>query len=326
MGTLRSRVRELLSSPAAHAHGQSISSLQRGLDDLRCALELTRSTRSTYGARRRPGARCSRRHRPPIRACCAGGLLGPNWRNWVARVRRKPAIRRLTHAPCASGQRIGGASMIPTQEFEHVLRFWFPQPLRDEHATMVRQFEWWFRGGADAAIAERYPRLLERAARGKLDRWSRAPRSRLALIIVLDQFSRSLHRGTARAFAQDPQALALALQGIEIGHYAALETPWEKTLLLPTAGARRGPDAPGASGQAGRGARGTRAGPAAEDFGALGGAGPRTSRRDCPLRASSSSRRGVGAAIDPGGARVPGKRSARPRASAAALNVARNPA
>jgi uncharacterized protein (DUF924 family) len=121
---------------------------------------------------------------------------------------------------------------MPTEQFEDVLRFWFPRQPRDDHATMVRQFEWWFRGGADAGIAERFPMLLERAARGELEEWSHGPRSRLALIIVLDQFSRSVYRGTARAYAQDAQALALSLQGIEIGHYAALETPWEKTFFF----------------------------------------------------------------------------------------------
>jgi uncharacterized protein (DUF924 family) len=97
---------------------------------------------------------------------------------------------------------------------------------------MVRQFEWWFRGGADAAIAKRFPLLLERATRGELDHWAQRPRSRRALILVLDQFSRSLYRGTARAFAQDSQALALALHGLEVGHYAALATPWEKTFFF----------------------------------------------------------------------------------------------
>ena len=121
---------------------------------------------------------------------------------------------------------------MPVEEFEDVLRFWFPQHLSSEHATMVRQFEWWFRGGADAAIAERFPLLLERATRGELDHWAHRPRPRLALIIVLDQFSRSLYRGTEQAFAQDQQALALALQGIENGHYAALATPWEKTFFF----------------------------------------------------------------------------------------------
>src|ERR1044071_3150003 len=61
---------------------------------------------------------------------------------------------------------------------------------------------------------------------------ARQTRSRLALIIVLHQFSRSVFRNTARAFAQDPKALNLTLEGIEIGHYAALETPWEKTFFF----------------------------------------------------------------------------------------------
>ncbi len=108
----------------------------------------------------------------------------------------------------------------------------FPEHLSDNHAAMVSQFEWWFRGGADTAIAERFAELLQRAARGDLDHWADEPRSRLALIIVLDQFSRSVHRGTPRAFAQDAKALALALEGMEIGHYAALETPWERTFFF----------------------------------------------------------------------------------------------
>jgi uncharacterized protein (DUF924 family) len=122
------------------------------------------------------------------------------------------------------------------EESEHVLKFWFPELSTADHARMVRQFEWWFRGGADSAIADQFPQLLERATRCELDHWSQWPRPRLALIIVLDQFSRSLYRGTPRAFAQDQKGLALALEGIEIGHFAALETPWEKTFFfLPLA-------------------------------------------------------------------------------------------
>ncbi len=121
---------------------------------------------------------------------------------------------------------------MPAGDFDDVLRFWFPEHLRDDHAVMVSQFGWWFGGGAKAAVAERFSPLWQRAAQGDLDHWSNAPRSRLALIIALDQFSRSLYPGTARAYAQDPKALALALQGIEIGHYAALATPWERTFFF----------------------------------------------------------------------------------------------
>ena len=118
------------------------------------------------------------------------------------------------------------------EEFEEVLRFWFSSLPTGDHAAMARQMEWWFRGGADAEIIERFSPLFVRATKGELDNWSQRPRSRLALIIVLDQFSRTIHRGAAQAFAQDPKALRFALEGIEIGHYAALKTPWEKTFFF----------------------------------------------------------------------------------------------
>src|SRR5262245_56449734 len=69
-----------------------------------------------------------------------------------------------------------------------------------------------------------------------MDAWAGSARSRLALIIVLDQFSRSIHRGRARAYANDPKALVLAHEGIEIGHAVALKNPWEKIFFgLPLA-------------------------------------------------------------------------------------------
>ena len=118
------------------------------------------------------------------------------------------------------------------EESEDVLRFWFPDLSGADHTRIVRQFEWWFRGGADSAIEARFVALFERAARGELDQWSVKARSRLALIIVLDQFPRSLYRNESRAFAQDPKALALSLEGLGSGHYSALATPWEKTFFL----------------------------------------------------------------------------------------------
>ena len=116
--------------------------------------------------------------------------------------------------------------------FEDVLCFWFPNLFTADRAAIVCQWIWWFRGGADAEIVDRFSPLLERAIAGKLDAWSHEPRSRLALILVLDQFSRSIYRGTAQAFAQDRKARQLTLEGIDLGHYAALETPWEKTFFF----------------------------------------------------------------------------------------------
>jgi uncharacterized protein (DUF924 family) len=58
---------------------------------------------------------------------------------------------------------------------------------------------------------------VRRAASGRLSAWAATSEGRLALILLLDQFPRSLHRGTADAFAHDVQALALAREGIAAG-------------------------------------------------------------------------------------------------------------
>ena len=121
---------------------------------------------------------------------------------------------------------------MQTTAFEDVLKFWFPRLPHGDLAVWVRQFDWWFRGGGDAEIVARFSPLLERAIRGELDDWSQQPRSRLALILVLDQFSRTIYRDNARSYAQDEKACALAIEGIANGHYARLETPWEQTFFF----------------------------------------------------------------------------------------------
>jgi uncharacterized protein (DUF924 family) len=115
---------------------------------------------------------------------------------------------------------------------EEVLTFWFPWEFGIDPSIIPRAVGWWFRGGADQAIVERFTPLMEQARTGALDDWSSSARSRLALILVLDQFSRSIYRGTRDAYAQDPKAIALTLEGLENGHYAELKTPWEKTFFM----------------------------------------------------------------------------------------------
>ncbi|HZT19895.1 MAG TPA: DUF924 family protein [Dongiaceae bacterium] len=111
---------------------------------------------------------------------------------------------------------------------EQILAFWFPPGLDRDAAAHRRQLDWWFRGESDRAVSERFLPALEAARRGALDSWASAPRSRLALIIVLDQFSRSAYRDTAEAYAQDGKALGLALDGLERGFYDRLAAVWER--------------------------------------------------------------------------------------------------
>jgi uncharacterized protein (DUF924 family) len=115
---------------------------------------------------------------------------------------------------------------------EEVLRFWFPDSLGEDPEALVGQFQWWFAGGADAAIIARFTALTDRGARGDLAAWAGTPRSRLALILVLDQFSRSVYRDTPRAYAQDEAAIAYASDGLARGDYAGLASPFEKTFFL----------------------------------------------------------------------------------------------
>ncbi len=117
-------------------------------------------------------------------------------------------------------------------QYQDILRFWFPDLPKSDRAAMVRQWQWWFRGGGNADINKQFAPILELATSGGLDAWSLLPPSRLALIIILDQFSRSLYQGTPQAFTQDAKACALTLEGIDIGHYEMLKSPWEKTFFL----------------------------------------------------------------------------------------------
>jgi uncharacterized protein (DUF924 family) len=112
-----------------------------------------------------------------------------------------------------------------------VLEFWFPQGSDKDLETHVALVQWQMRGGADKAIIERFSECTEAAARGELDAWASTAHGRLALILVLDQFSRSVFRGSARAYAQDEKALRLAQGSLTNGHYQELGTPWERTFV-----------------------------------------------------------------------------------------------
>ena len=117
-------------------------------------------------------------------------------------------------------------------EAEEILAFWFPPRLDADQAAHVRQFQFWFGGGANEQVVQRFTAIHDTATQGALDAWADTPRSRLALIIVLDQFSRSLHGGTALAYAQDGRAMGLAADGLERGFYDQLTTVWEKTFFM----------------------------------------------------------------------------------------------
>ncbi len=113
----------------------------------------------------------------------------------------------------------------PEPRAQEVLDFWFVQ-------TEPRL--WWAKSPAfDALIASRFGDLHAAAARCELHAWRSVAQGRLAEVLVLDQFSRNLHRDRALAFANDGLALALAQTAVAAGADLALPPSQRAFLYLP---------------------------------------------------------------------------------------------
>ena len=116
------------------------------------------------------------------------------------------------------------------ERVEKILGFWF-----GAGDTARRDPRVWFAADAafDQACTAGFLADHERAAAGDLDDWQAAPRSTLALILLLDQFPRNMFRGTARAFATDWKALAVAQHAIARGFDHALTAIERVFVYLP---------------------------------------------------------------------------------------------
>lgn len=97
---------------------------------------------------------------------------------------------------------------------EAILSFWFKE--QELSAPQIdRRMEIWFSEDAvlDHQIEKDFADDVAAACKGKLDHWAAEPRGRLALIILIDQFRRNIHRNTADAFSKDRLALKLCVEG-----------------------------------------------------------------------------------------------------------------
>ena len=126
--------------------------------------------------------------------------------------------------------------------YNTVLDFWFPNSGHQNDSQTHAAF-WTERmqGGMNARIEDEFSELTIAAAKGLLNHWSETPSGRLALLIALDQFPRSLWRDTPAAFAQDIKATRLALEGISNGDFDNLE-PWEQGFYVIAITHCEGPD------------------------------------------------------------------------------------
>jgi len=93
---------------------------------------------------------------------------------------------------------------------------------------------WFTRNPAfDGELSVRFKEALAQARNGAFDHWMETPWGTLALIILLDQFSRNIHRGTPLAFAADRKALAIARMAIARGDHLTMPATLARWILMP---------------------------------------------------------------------------------------------
>jgi uncharacterized protein (DUF924 family) len=106
-----------------------------------------------------------------------------------------------------------------------IVDFWF---------TELRPEQWWLADTAlDRQITDRFGQLHAKAAAAELWAWRVTALGRLAEIIILDQFSRNIYRGQAKAFAADSMALVLAQEAVQLGVKDELNLTQLPFLLMP---------------------------------------------------------------------------------------------
>ena len=116
----------------------------------------------------------------------------------------------------------------------NVLTFWLGAATPTDASALAQQKLWFTKSNAvDDDIRQRFGALIGQARAGLLEAWEQTPLGRLALVLVLDQFSRNAFRGLSASFAADAQALALAEQGLANGHADALPLVARAFMALP---------------------------------------------------------------------------------------------
>jgi uncharacterized protein (DUF924 family) len=117
---------------------------------------------------------------------------------------------------------------------QDILAFWFGEPAADA-AELQRKFQRWFvvNPDFDREIIARFSGDVERALAGELPSWRGEPRTRLALIVLLDQFTRTLFRGQARTFAGDPMAQELGIEAIDRGWHREVSLEERQFYIMP---------------------------------------------------------------------------------------------
>ncbi len=109
--------------------------------------------------------------------------------------------------------------------YQNILKFWFKE---------INQSQWWSKDPEfDQLITDRYLDIHSRAVHCELFDWRKNIEGRLAEIIVLDQFSRNMFRGSPLSFSYDSMTLALSQEAVSLGLDKLLEPVEKHFLYLP---------------------------------------------------------------------------------------------
>jgi uncharacterized protein (DUF924 family) len=116
-----------------------------------------------------------------------------------------------------------------------IREYWFGTALEDTAVTARERARlWWSKNPElDNEIRRRFENCVIKAGSGELDHWASNPQDRLALILLTDQFPRSIYRDSAKAFAFDTKALSLARDGVDLGFDNALRSLEKVFFYLP---------------------------------------------------------------------------------------------
>jgi len=102
--------------------------------------------------------------------------------------------------------------------WQDLLHWWFGQGTSASEIAAEKQRLWFgYRPEQDAEARERFGALVEQALNGELEDWAELPEGWLALVLLLDQLPRMIHRDTPRAFAGDERAQQLVRDGLAHG-------------------------------------------------------------------------------------------------------------
>ena len=109
-----------------------------------------------------------------------------------------------------------------------------PQTVLEHWLDEIGQEGWYAAGDAlDGDIRDRFGDLWQAAREGGLEHWAEGTAGTLAYLVLTDQYPRNMWRGTADAFATDPQALAAARRAVAAGWDMGAPEPERQFFYLP---------------------------------------------------------------------------------------------